>query len=297
MSNVTAENGRVGAIAGQVASYEETEKDDSDAPEVSGNFYVSDELYGIDNISYVGIAEPISYSELLEVENLPTEFWHLKVIYKIEDIYLGSEEVGYGERLDNLTYPSIPEKDGYYGVWPDVTDKIMTGTVVVEAEYKDNVTVVQSSGVVNEKPIALVEDSFTDDTVLIAKISDFAAPIDAQEKEYVVYDLSLVDSKIRESDVFVVRLLNPYDDAKVYGYKDGVWTELESKVRGQYLQVDMTGTQEYFCIVNNKSDNLVIIICVVAAVVVLILAIAIIKKSKARRKNKKAVLKENEEGK
>lgn len=295
MCNVEAENGRVGAVAGQVASYEETVDDDSDAPEVSGNFYVNDELYGIDNISYVGVAEPISYNELLEVENLPTEFWHLKVIYKVEDTYLGSEEVKYGEKLDNITFPSIPTKEGYYGVWPDVTDKKMTGTVVVEAEYKDSVTVVQSTGVENEKPIALVEDNFTEDTVLIAKISDFAAPSELAEKEKVVYELSLIDGKVGDDDTFAVRLLNPYDDAKVYGYVDGNWTEIESKVRGQYLQVEMKGAQEYFCIVNDKSGNLVIIIGAVAAAVVLILAIALIKNNISRRKNKKAVQKEEEE--
>jgi hypothetical protein len=295
MCNVEAENGRVGAVAGQVASYEETGDDDSDAPEVSGNFYVNDELYGIDNISYVGVAEPISYNELLEVENLPTEFWHLKVIYKVEDTFLGSEEVKYGEKLDNITFPSIPTKEGYYGVWPDVTGKKMTGTVVVEAEYKDSVTVVQSTGVENEKPIALVEDNFTEDTVLIAKISDFAAPSELAEKEKVVYELSLIDGKVGDDDTFAVRLLNPYDDAKVYGYVDGNWTEIESKIRGQYLQVEMKGAQEYFCIVNDKSGNLVIIICAVAAAVVLILAIALIKNNISRRKNKKVVQKGEEE--
>jgi hypothetical protein len=246
-------------------------------------------LYGIDNISYVGVAEPITYRELLEVENMPTNFWHLNVIYKIEDTYLGSQEVKYGEKLDNLTYPEIPEKEGYYGSWPDVTDKKMSGTMVIEAEYKDSVTVLQSTGVENEKPLALVEDNFTEDTVLIAKKSDFEAPTEVGVNENVVYELSIVDDKIDENDTFTVRLLNPYDDATVYGYIDGAWKELESKERGQYLQVQMQGAQEYFCIVNNRSQNLTIIIGAAVAAVVLILIIALIKKNRIRRKNKKAV--------
>jgi hypothetical protein len=288
MSDVTAENGRVGAIAGQVATYEEVESENGDSPEVSGNFYVSDDLYGIDNISYVGVAEPISYNELLEVENLPTEFWHLKVIYMIDGTYLGSQEIKYGEKLNNLTYPSIPAKDGYYGVWPDVSDRKMNGTIVVEAEYKDNVTVVQSSGEENQKPIALVEDKFTEDTQLIARVSDFAPPAEAEGRDNVVYELTLENAGLHDGDTFSVRLLNPYDDATVYGYVDGGWSQLDSKTRGQYLQVTMTGDHEYFCIVNSKSYTMIIIGCVAAGAVVLILLIVLIKKGKQRRKNKKS---------
>ena len=147
MAEVQSVNGRVGAIAGQVASYEEMDIDAQEqGAKVVGNYYVGDDIHGIDDISYIGVAEPISYEDLLTVEQLPTQFWHLKVIYKIEDTYLGSEEVKYGEKLDRLSFPQIPTKEGFYGMWPDVSDQQMRGTFVVEAEYKDNVTVVQSSG-------------------------------------------------------------------------------------------------------------------------------------------------------
>jgi hypothetical protein len=292
MADVMAENGRVGAIAGQISSYEEIDSEntdeDDDAPKVADNFYVNDEVYGIDNISYVGVAEPISYKELLTVEQLPTEFWHLKVIYRIEDTYLGSEEVKYGSSLDSLTYPEIPEKSGYYGVWPDVSDKKMSGTVVVEAEYKDDVTVVQSSSVEDQKPLALVEDRFTEDTLLHASIIDMEKPDEASGRKNVIYEITLENGGIGDSDTFAIRLLNPYDEAVVYGYKDGTWTQLDSKSRGQYLQVEMTGNHEYFCIVNDKSYTLYIIIVAAAAVVLIIILAALAKKRRIRRKNKKA---------
>ena len=162
----------MGAIAGQINGYEDIEEGEEEI-KVSGNYYVGDDIYGIDNISYTGVAEPVTYRELLTVENLPREFWHLKVIYKIEDTYLGEEEVKYGEPLNALHYPQIPEKSGY-GVWEDVTDQTMTGTLLVEAQYRDNVTVVQSGDgeTMNEgsakKPYALVNEAFTENTVLNA---------------------------------------------------------------------------------------------------------------------------------
>ena len=294
MADVQAENGRVGAIAGQIASYEEVDTEATEEPKVIGNYYVGDDTYGIDNISYVGVAEPVSYDELLTVEQLPTPFWHLKVIYKIEDTYLGSEEVKYGATLDHLNYPQIPEKEGFYGVWPDVSDRKMGGTVVVEAEYKDNVTVVQSgNGEQNDgedtrqRPYALVENVFTEDTVLNAIVSDMTPPAEADGKQYVIYQVTLENSDIGEKDSFALRLLNPYDDATVYGFKNGTWTKLESKTRGQYLQTQMQGTEEMFCIIENKSDKLKIILAGATAAVVLIFLTALFKKQHHRRNAKK----------
>lgn len=293
MANVQAENGRVGAIAGQVASYEEVDTEASEEPKVTGNYYVGDDTYGIDNISYIGVAEPVSYNDLLTVEQLPTQFWHLKVIYKIDDTYLGSEEVKYGAKLDQLSYPQIPEKEGFYGVWPDLSDQKMQGTLVVEAEYKDNVTVVQSSNGeqddgedTRQRPYALVENIFTEDTILNATISDGTPPAEAEGKQYVMYDVTLENSGIGESDSFALRLLNPYSDATVYGYQNGTWTKLESKTRGQYLQVMMTGTQECFCVVENRSMKMIMIGSIAAAAVVILLIVVIGKKRIQKKKNK-----------
>lgn len=295
MAEVQSVNGRVGAIAGQVASYEEMDIDAQEqGAKVVGNYYVGDDIHGIDDISYIGVAEPISYEDLLTVEQLPTQFWHLKVIYKIEDTYLGSEEVKYGEKLDRLSFPQIPAKEGFYGMWPDVSDQQMRGTFVVEAEYKDNVTVVQSSGDQDDteegtwkKPYALVEDIFTEDTILNVKIGDMTPPEEAAGKQSVVYEVTLENGGIKETDSFALRVLNPYEDAVVYGYLDGVWTELESKSRGQYLQVDMTGTQAYFCIVEEKANMMLIVGSIAGAAAAVIFLIIIIKKAKALKKKKR----------
>ncbi|MDE7207215.1 MAG: hypothetical protein K2N90_08690, partial [Lachnospiraceae bacterium] len=293
MSDVTSESGKMGAIAGQINGYEDIE-DDEEEIKVSGNYYVGDEIYGIDNISYTGVAEPITYQELLTVENLPGEFWHLKVIYKIEDTYLGSEEVKYGEALNALNYPEIPEKDGYYGVWEDVTDRTMKGTLLVEAEYRDNVTVVRSNeGEENgegshKKPYALVNEAFTENTVLNAVESSITPPDRAAGRDNIVYEVSLENSGLGMSDSFAIRLLNPYDKAAVWAYRGGEWVELESKVRGQYLQVDMIGTNEVFCLISKDVTIMFIAGGVVSCVAVLAVVVLILKGSTKRRERKKS---------
>ncbi|MDE7273191.1 MAG: hypothetical protein K2N95_09035 [Lachnospiraceae bacterium] len=307
MADVRSVNGRAGAIAGQVSGHlsgyiSEYDKsnagagdasEETDLAKVVGNYYVGEDIHGIDNISYIGVAEPIAYDELLAVEQLPEQFRHLKVIYRIDDTYLGSEEVKYGAKLNCLNYPQIPEKEGYYGVWPDVSEERMGGIFVVEGEYKDNVTVVQSSGETDNvdegqwrRPYALIEDIFTEDTVLKVRVSDSTPPEEATGKQSVVYEVTLENSGIEENVTFALRLLNPYEDATVYGYTDGRWTELEGKNRGQYIQVCMTGTQESFCIVEHTSNLVFVIVCAAAAAVVALLLLAMIRKAAARRRQR-----------
>ena len=295
MVNVEAANGRKGAIAGQVATQEDVGEDTE--PNVCRNYYVDDVLYGIDNISYEGIAEPITYESLLAVAGVPREFRHLKVIYRVEDLYLGTEEVAYGASLADLNFPKFPEKEGSYGIWPDLSDAVMGGNLVIRGEYHDNVLVVES----NEKktsdseddyqrPYALVEQVFTEDTVLNVNLVTMNPPEQAAEKEYVIYEVALENSGIKNGDV-VVRLLNPYEDGQVWGWSGSEWVQLESKSRGQYLQVDMTGTNGIFCIVKTESNVLFIVAAAAGVAVVLILLIVLIRKlilNKKRRKKQRS---------
>ncbi len=290
-----ATDGRKGAIAGQVTSYNATDRDET--PNVYNNYYVGDDLFGIDNISYTGMAEPISYTDLLTVDGLPNEFWHLKVVYRIEDTYLGSQEVKYGESLANLNYPDIPAREGFYGKWPDYSDRVMTCNLIINGEYLDDVIVVESNEKSSEKPYALVEQIFTQDTELSVEISNMAPPAAANERENIIYDISLKNGNVSDTDTFAVRLLNPYgDDAEVWGYLNDTWTKLESKARGQYLQVDMTGPAEAFCIIETKSNTVLIIAlaaAAAAAIVILAILFKILKKQFKGRKLKKQSKKQN----
>lgn len=273
--------GKVGAIAGQAES--------ATNENITDNYYVGDDIYGIDDISYAGIAEPISYNDLLTVENLPTAFWHLKVTYRIEDTYLGTQEFKYGASLANLNYPTIPAKEGYYGVWPDLSDQVMTCNLLIDGEYMDTVTVVESSEKSGEyagdwqKPYALVEQTFTEDTVLSVILGNQTPPKDAEGLDYVIYDISLENANINDTETFAIRLLNPYgEDAVVWGYLNGNWTELDSLERGQYLQVEMTGPSEVFCIADDINIAPLLIVLCIVFVTIIALIISLLKRVKRK---------------
>lgn len=272
LARVEAAVGQSGAIAGQVSSYE---KEENEQQKVKNNFFAGDALYGIDGISYDGIAQSISYEEMLEIEGIPQAFRHLKITYRTEDQVLGYEEVAYGDSLDHLTYPEIPEKEGYYGVWEDVSGQRMTGNRVLEAEYVEKVSVVQSDAHAEQtvaaeesdekrsprkKPYALVESSFTGDAVLHVS-TDEETGFDLQTPEGVegnhrIYFITLENADVQPDQETALRLYNPYgDDVELWHYEEeSGWQQEELVSRGEYLQTTLTGDSGIYCIVEKKPN-------------------------------------------
>lgn len=301
MVEVEASAGRKGAIAGQIAEQE----DDAEGaePNVCRNYYVGDAVYGIDNISYVGEAEPISYQELLKTEGLPGEFRHLKVVYRVDDFFLGEQEVKYGESLSGLHYPELPEREGYYGVWPDCSGQVMKGNLVLQGEYRDNVLVVesqekekQSTEEAYEFPYGLVGQTFTEDTRLDVQRIQMSPPQQAAEREYVVYQVTVTDSGLEDGETLAVRLLNPYEDALIWEWRDNAWVQLESMSRGRYLQVQMAGDQGIYCVSENRSYTVVIVAGAAAAAAAVILLALLVRGFILKRKRKKDRARKAENG-
>lgn len=96
-----------GAIAGETDS----------SGTVSGNYFVSDELAGIDRISYSGKAEPVSYEELLDTEGLPSRFRMMSATFYADEEEVKRVECPYGGNVLQDIYPDIPVKDGFYADW------------------------------------------------------------------------------------------------------------------------------------------------------------------------------------
>lgn len=289
MVYLEAESGRVGAIAGQTAAYEDEELENDG--NVVGNFYVNNGIHGIDGISYVGVAEPVEYDELLKVRGIPNDFRHLKVSFRIEDMSLGTEELEYGERLSKVTFPKVPEREGYYAIWPDLDDRIMTGNIIINCEYAQNVTAV--AGKVtdeNGRVYALASDNFTGDTVLNVSPGSATPPEQAEGKKYVMYDISLDNISNSTGQCPDIRLLNPYaEDVEVYYLDNNTWTKAEHKIRGSYVHVSLQGSSGTFCIVEKNADYRVIFITAGAAlgIVSVFLIISCIKKRKRGKRGKK----------
>lgn len=287
MSDISSESGRGGAIAGQVGT---KEKDYVMSEHVTGNYYVSDDLAGIDNISYAGSAEPLSYEELLTVGNLPADYRHLTVYYMVDGECVDTIEVPYGEKLSNIESPEVPRKDGYNGTWQEVGNERMHGNVVLEAEYNDEITVLASketsisgkqNGVV--KSCAFLEGKFTKDSVLHAGKSEEPYPKGVKEDTAFVYDITMENVEIDKKNPLVLRLLNTAGDkATVFKQTDGKWEEVDAVQKGGYLQLTIDETSGIYCIAEKTSWMGTV--AVAAGLVAVILVLLLIRKRKKRVK-------------
>lgn len=294
MLDAEAPKGRVGAIAGQLDLQEGEDLSEN----VSGNYYVEEGLAGIDNISYAGVAEPLTYQELLALEGIPQEFRHLKVTFLADDEVVATQELKYGDSMEQLAFPELEGVDDTNVIWPDVSGKRLLCNQILVAEYEDVVTVLESEakgqsqegadGI--QKALAYVEGEFTSKSVLVAEENSELRPDGTvlSGRECRVYDISLKQAPPSEEEKsFALRLLKEKEgDAEIWQYQaDGSWKQTEAIVRGSYLQTSLPGTEGTICILYKNSADWLLWLAAGGGAALVIAAGALIRKK--RKKTKK----------
>ncbi|MCM1175008.1 MAG: hypothetical protein NC341_08140 [Blautia sp.] len=287
---------------GAIAGWLETKEDEriGFGEDIKDNFFVGGTLRGIDDVSYAGVAEPVTYEELLAVEGVPLQYRHLRLTFTANDKVVDQIEVKYGRPLSEIEFPQTPPVPGSYGKWPDVTEMKMIGNITLEAEYSDTITTLTSlekSAVVENdadnqnRPYAYVEGIYTDDAVLSVSATEHTAQQTKEETnqkaESVVYGIHVENGGLSGDTVSSVRLLNPYGKIRaVLSLSEGVWQEIDYKEYGRYIQVAMTGETAAYCIVSGSKA--VSSIWYAAAGAAILLAIGIMAGLKrGKRKGKK----------
>lgn len=288
MVNLDVTSGNKGAIAGQITQSAD-DHDVSIADNVSDNYYVGDNNYGIDEISYLGVAEPITYKELLSKENTPKEYWHLTVTFVSKNEILEKQEIPYGTELETLIFPEIPNDEDTYGVWPELSGRTMDGNIVLEAEFVNHVKVLESVEKRDGKAYALLEGTFTNDAMLHTKEVNIDVPENITKGEaYKVYEVTAENVK-GETEKHGLRLLNQ-KDKKITVWQlleDGSWIQHDYKSRGKYVQITENGLGGTFALVEvGIPMSKKIIFCVLAAALLILLIFLLIKFIKGRKKRK-----------
>ena len=256
-----------GAVAG---------KADGDLAE---NYFFSENMAGVDRISYKGKAEPLSYEALCKIKDLPEEFKTMKATFIADGKEIEKVNYDYGGSIAKEDIPEIPAKTGYYGRW-DIDDfDGLTLDVVATAEYKPYLTAISSAETRNNtQSVVLATGEFTDESAItIVETTDGVAGASD------TYGIKIIGDSIVES----VRYL-PEDgkDCTLYMKTDGNWEELSTSDFGVYKSFE-TDKKEFSLSVVMKSEINIKLIAIIAGscVVVMILLIVLIKHAK-RRKSK-----------
>lgn len=187
---------------------------------LSGNYYVAGAmdgmdnvgyLGGVDNVGYLGGATPVSYEGFCNQSGIPEAFRSFTVTFVADGRELASYQCRYGDALTEEQIPTIPEKDGYYGVWPEFDFDWITGNAVLEARYEKWITSIAGAQTDETgKPMLLAEGEFLPGTVLVTLEAPWLTQnVSEALSEQPIVGLSPEQSGDRRSNTISFRILSP----------------------------------------------------------------------------------------
>lgn len=258
---------RVGAIAGS-----------GDLENIQNNFFIDTGVAGVDGVSYAGSAQPITYDALRALPNIPAEFAAFTLTLKAEEEIVQEIPFTYGQDLGKLSLPPVPEKEGFYGRWPDFDASGRNSDIILEAVYTPWVTLVASEEQEGKLALALAEGRFTEEAALHVRP---AALSSTAPTEGTLWDIILTGADLGPDDEVTLRLLNRTGGkAEVRRYQDGQWVRLDAGTNGSYLIVTVRGTYGTFHIAPAQGNGLALAAAFAAAVLALLAALRLRKRKR-----------------
>ena len=286
----------------------------SDMGTFEHNYYVSDDLPGINRQGYAGRAEPISYSQLLALSDLPESMKSFTLTFVADGKTVLSRTFQYGDSIDESDIPEPPAKSGCHVHW-DRTDLTnlhfdTTVTAVYEA-YTPGLASEQTRE--SGQAVILVEGNYNDgDAITVTAQPLTPAAFDVQSgtvldrvKGYfsclsrgeipsMVANVEVLEQWQIEladdgQDTHTVRYLPPdgQNELRIYVRENGgSWQEVDCGTMGSYITFPTSGDSVEFAAVRTL-DVWGIWLGVLAVLAVLVLIIVLLirrHKRKARRR-------------
>lgn len=279
--DIESEGERIGSVAGYL------ENDGT----VEGNRFVSGELHGIDNISYAGTADKVSYEDIMAMEGIPKGFHRVTIVFETEDEVLGEKDIPYGGSITESDFPRVEEKEGYYVKWPNekqLTDICKNLTITAEyVPWEESVASKEENE--NGKPIFLAVAEFYENTKLTLEETDGPDLLDKDAVLAYAYSWSLSGDKEKSYETVEAHLAKPEteDTLHVWVRENGDWNEVMAEEDGSYLVVTLPYGADVAVVTQPEAINPLLIIGGAAAVLFVVAFIL------WRRKKKKAQRKSN----
>lgn len=253
----------------------------------NNNFFVSEELAGINRVNYTGIAQQISYEELLAVPGMPEEIQTFTITFIADGQEVETLTFNYGDEIDVTTFPEVLKKKGYDGEW-NIND--LTGLCYdteIEANYTLYVTSLESSDKrENLRPVVLAEGNFAAEDVLSLEAEEVTDvlwnELGMAGEVLEVWNINFSDDGQKRH---TLRFLPADENCRVKLYVKGAegWEKVETTEIGSYLAFDVSGTEAKLAVVSRGSDFMLLIVSIVIAVTLLSVFIFVGKKIKKKR--------------
>lgn len=291
----------VGAIAGWADVREKEDVPENDERYGSdelyyiwGNTFVSDDLGGVDGVSYAGRAEPQTEEKFAANGVLPLRFREFTVTFKADGTVIADVTGVVDEGIPAEKIPDVPEKAGYTGYWPEFDAKKLNKDTTLEAIYNPNQSSIASSLTSednSEMSVVLLSGDFSDCASLAVNAYEAPGPVIAGTEILEQWEYSVENNRGEAGD-YSVRYLTPalrdrHDRIEIYALKGDKWVRMQTSESGSYTVFDGSGSSGVFAAVEfpPSSGKLIAIVAAAAAVVVLAAAFFIIK---GKKKNAQA---------
>ena len=130
--------------------------------QVNNNYYVKNaskigKVGAIDDISYEGKAQGLTYDEMAAREDVPDVFKTIEVTFMAHDEVIETRQVSFGEAVGEL--PKVTENDGDYWVWDSFDQEHIYYSMTIHGSYHKAITSLSTG---EDVPKFLVEGSFND---------------------------------------------------------------------------------------------------------------------------------------
>lgn len=246
---------------------------------IKGNYFVSDDLSGIDGISYRDRAEPISYKKLIDIKDIPSMFKDFRLHFWADNRLVETKVFNYGDDLSQMELPEIPAKEDKYGKWEEIDFSDLKYDRKIEAQYIPYITLLESPELrEGALPIILVEGKFTDGDRL--KVTQ---PNSLEE-----YRIRIPDDG---SSSHTIRYLptNKKDSFNIFLLEGEDWKRHQYKRDGKYLVFETNGNDVSFkAIKAEKLFKEIHVIVFIIFIIILVLLFKLLKRKKKRLVDEKS---------
>ncbi len=249
---------------------------------IFNNYFVGSKYGGIDNVSYSGIAEAMSYEALMASE-AAAHFDNISVAFYNKDFDLiSNQSVEYGTDVSELQYPDIESDANTYIAWDGIYSDTISSNMFLVAEDADNVTVLASDLLIDNKPVALVQGTYYEISKLEVKENTTTALPNKTNEDSIIncYDIALTNVSEQE-DVSQIRFyVGDAKNVKLYEQQDGKWVSQKIKRTGSYVQCDFTKATTTFAVETYTGTSYRMYIAVAAAALAVVIILIAVKRKK-----------------
>ena len=190
---------------------------------VKGNLYVADGAEGVDGVSRIGQAEPVTRSEFLATAGLPEGLENVSVRFWVDGELYRTLSVPFGGALETL--PRVEDRGGAAWVWDELDLTAIYCDTEVTGAYLEPVKTLSSG---EEFPLFLVEGEFFAGQELIVQPFD-GAPEQGERLGGWTLRVEGYDGPL------TVRLRSDGGAALFAPDGAGGWRAIESEWDGRYL--------------------------------------------------------------